>query len=487
MSCKISCKISRKIALAFLTSVAVAVAGMATEASAAGRGGGGGGRGGGGGGFHGGGGGGFHAGGGFRGGVSRGFAGRGVGHSFTGRSFSGHVTAHAATVNRGLAAHGAVSGASRPNAGVQGARTQVAAQNFHGLQNFNRTGFNRNAFGNGRGWNHWGGHFWSAGWNRWGYGWGGWAGPVFWPYLYGDIFSFAFWPYGYYDPFWAMGPDFLLASIYAPGPYYGPSYGSAGTPDVYYGATRADRQAVAQNNAAAAQSCNGLAPGVSGLPIAQIKRTVRPTGDQLANLDALNTASANANKAVAASCPDQVPLTPVARLDAAKQRLEATIQAVQIVRDPLGKFYGSLSDEQRQKFDAMGKAQGGQGSKAPEDLAALCGQEPGSVAQLPVQRIEQVVAPTAQQQDAFADLKKASETAADQLKGSCPAQIPQDPVARLDAVKARLDSMVEAMNTVRPKLAAFYDSLNDDQKVRFNTMGPPQTASGAPDQTGGNQ
>jgi hypothetical protein len=363
----------------------------------------------------------------------------------------------------------------------------VAAQNFHGLQNFNRAGFNRNAFGNGRGWNHWGGHFWGAGWNQWGYGWGGWAGPVFWPYLYGDIFSFAFWPYGYYDPFWAMGPDFLLASIYAPGPYYGPGYRSAGTPDVYYGATRADRQAVAQNNAAAAQSCSGLAPGVSDLPIAQIKKTVRPTGDQLANLDALNAASANANKAVAASCPEQVPLTPVARLDAAQRRLEATIQAVQIVRDPLGKFYGSLSDEQRQKFDAMGKAQGGQGSNAPEDLAALCGQEPGSVAQLPVQRIEQVVTPTAQQQDAFADLKKASETAADQLKTSCPAQIPQDPVARLDAVKARLDAMVEAMNTVRPKLAAFYDSLNDDQKAKFNTMGPPQTASSAPEQATGNQ
>jgi hypothetical protein len=373
-----------------------------------------------------------------------------------------------------------------PNA--QAARARVTAQNFHGLQNFNRAGFNRNAFGNGRGWNHWGGHFWGAGWNQWGYGWGGWAGPVFWPYLYGDIFSFAFWPYGYYDPFWAMGPDFLLSSIYAPGPSYGPGYsGNAGSPDVYYGSSRTDRQVAAQNNAAAAQSCGGLAPGVNDLPIAQIKRTLRPTGEQAADLDALIAAMAQANKTVAASCPNQVPLTPVARLDAAKDRITATIQALQIVRDPLGKFYDSLSDEQRQKFDAMGKAQGGQGSAPPEDLAALCGQEPGGVAQLPVRRIEQVVAPTTQQQDAFADLKKASQDAAEQLKASCPSQIPQTPVARIDAIKTRLDAMVEAMNTVRPKLAAFYDALNDDQKAKFNTMGPPQTASSAPEQTSGNQ
>ena len=89
---------------------------------------------------------------------------------------------------------------------AQFAHNQFAAHNFHGLHNFNRTGFNRNAFGNGAGWHHWGGRFYGAGWNNWGNGWGGWAGPVFWPFLLGDIFSFALWPYGYYDPFWAYGP-----------------------------------------------------------------------------------------------------------------------------------------------------------------------------------------------------------------------------------------------------------------------------------------
>ena len=92
---------------------------------------------------------------------------------------------------------------------------------------------------------------------------------------------------------------------------------------------------------------------------------------------------------------------------------------------------------------------------------------------MPVQRIEQVVAPNAQQQGAFDDLKKTSEIAAEQFKASCPTQMPQTPVARLDAVRMRLNGMVDAMKTIRPKLADFYASLSDEQKARFNTVGPP--------------
>ena len=65
---------------------------------------------------------------------------------------------------------------------------------------------------------------------------------MFWPFLFGDVFSFAFWPYAYYDPFWVYGPDFLLVSIFAPGPYFGSDYGYAPDYtgylepyDVYYG------------------------------------------------------------------------------------------------------------------------------------------------------------------------------------------------------------------------------------------------------------
>lgn len=50
-----------------------------------------------------------------------------------------------------------------------------------------------------------------------------------------------------------------------------------------------------------------------------------------------------------------MPATPVARLSAVEQRLEAILVAVQMVRGPLNDFYGLLSDEQKAQFNAIGR------------------------------------------------------------------------------------------------------------------------------------
>ena len=54
--------------------------------------------------------------------------------------------------------------------------------------------------------------------------------------------------------------------------------------------------------------------------------------------------------------------------------------------------------------------------------------------------------------------------------------MPPRPVARLDAVKTRLSALVDAMKTIRPKRLAFYDSLCEEQKAKFNTMAPSSNA-----------
>jgi len=48
---------------------------------------------------------------------------------------------------------------------------------------------------------------------------------------------------------------------------------------------------------------------------------------------------------------------------------------------------------------------------------------------------------------------------------------------------------VAAMKTIRPKLADFYASLSDEQKAKFNTIGPPPKAASSPPQrqSGGQQ
>ena len=123
------------------------------------------------------------------------------------------------------------------------------------------------------------------------------------------------------------------------------------------------------------------------------------------------------------------------------------------------------------------------------DMTAACSQGAGNFIDLPVQRIEQVVQPTAQQQSAFNDLKNATQKASDQLQSSCPTAVPKSPVAQLDTVETQLTAMADAIKSVRPDLQNFYASLTDEQKAKFNTMGPPPKATSSPQQrqSGGQQ
>src|SRR5262245_41002580 len=235
------------------------------------------------------------------------------------------------------------------------------------------------------------------------------------------------------------------------------------------------------NGSELAQTCGGLAPGVTDLPIDRIEKTIQLTDEQLKALDALKAASSQASDVLKISCSSEVPMTPLGRLDTVQKRLDGMNQAMGIVRTPLDNFYNSLNEQQRQRFAALAPVASTRtsrrGSASIKDLAALCSRREESFTQLPVQRIEQVIKPRQQQQDAFDKLKTASMEAANQLQASCPAELPQAPIDRFDAVGKRLDAMTAAVKTVRPALADFYLSLTDEQKARFNTLGPPKTTS----------
>ena len=161
-----------------------------------------------------------------------------------------------------------------------------------------------------------------------------------------------------------IGP--LAATIVSPSPvsafglYFGPFHIGFGhrhrlAHHPHFVAPSPDK-ALTETNTQAVQSCGGLAPGVTNLPIEEIRQTVHPTADQEAALDDLSAASSKANDIIKSSCPTAPPLTPVGRLGAAEQRLEAMIRAAQIVRSPFERLYDSLSDEQRRQFNAMGNS-----------------------------------------------------------------------------------------------------------------------------------
>ena len=183
----------------------------------------------------------------------------------------------------------------------------------------------------------------------------------------------------------------------------------------------------------------------------------------MAALDDLRAAWSQASDIIKSACPSSMPLTPIGRLDAAEQRGDATIKALEIIRGALAKFYESLTDEQKRRFNAM---------DGSIERVATCSKQVESFG-LPAQRIEQVIQPTAQQRSTFDELEKATQNATEHLRSSCPSELPLSPVGRADTVTARLKAVADAIKSIRPALDNFYASLNDEQKARFNMMKVP--------------
>jgi hypothetical protein len=121
------------------------------------------------------------------------------------------------------------------------------------------------------------------------------------------------------------------------------------------------RARTAARAGSAGPACDVTQSELTEWPTATIEQSVRPTDQQRRYLDALQGAAAQAADTLKASCqtrPEDA-LTPPARLAAVGQRLNAMLQAVKTVRIALDDFYGSLSDEQKTAFDAIGPQQAG--------------------------------------------------------------------------------------------------------------------------------
>ena len=160
-----------------------------------------------------------------------------------------------------------------------------------------------------------------------------------------------------------------------------------------------------------------------------------------------------------------------------QQRIEAMISAVQTVQPPLEKFYGLLSDEQKARLTALGNDQ--RQARPGLDrgsLAQNCGAAQPGVMEWPTAEIDQTVRPTDAQRASLVALQNATAKAADLLKASCLTDDPLTPPARLAAVGKRLDTMLQAVKMVRSALNDFYGTLSDEQKARFEAIGPQRTA-----------
>jgi len=103
--------------------------------------------------------------------------------------------------------------------------------------------------------------------------------------------------------------------------------------------------------------------------------------------------------------------------------------------------------------------------------ADLCSGQTAGLTDWPIERIAQTVEPNDAQRAALDELKDATAKALDILKAACPTALPSTPTGRIEAMRKRLEPMLQAVRTVRPALEKFYESLNDEQKARFSALG----------------
>jgi hypothetical protein len=103
----------------------------------------------------------------------------------------------------------------------------------------------------------------------------------------------------------------------------------------------------------AAELCHVLAQRSPQWPADQIARAVRPNKDQQASLEALSQTSSQMNLMMMGSCPKKTPVTPLARFDAALDRLDAMFLSATTIVTAVDDFYRTLSDEQKAKLDTL--------------------------------------------------------------------------------------------------------------------------------------
>jgi hypothetical protein len=268
--------------------------------------------------------------------------------------------------------------------------------------------------------------------------------------------------------------------MYGPYAYGGPyAYRPYADSNGYY-AGRSARRGVSSSRYAArpsgserraAEVCSDDAAQLTDWPIERISEVVQPTDAQRPALDELRAASAKAIDMLKSGCPKDLPSIPTGRLAAMESRLQVMLAAVQTVRPALERFYQSLSDEQKARFNAIAPADNrNAAAKDQHDLTKLCDEKPLGATDLPIDRIAQVVQPTPAQRPALDELKDKSVKAAERLSTECPAYQTLTPTGRVEAMEKRLDAALGAVKTVRPALTKFYDSLSDEQKARFNSL-----------------
>ena len=274
-----------------------------------------------------------------------------------------------------------------------------------------------------------------------------------WPVLYSGLF----WADDYYE-FWPYRYDTIVEGAFSSG--YGPQFSRRSR---YGDFTLAEPMAMAR-------MCQDQALRAPDETITGIAQTVEPTEAQRGILDELRSAMTETATLLRGACPSDIPVNPIARLEVMEKQIDVMSQAFETLRPPLQKFERSLSEPQHARFVAMTARASRQAERHAN--SDICGQA-ASLTRFPTDRIAEAVRPNATQRNALIDLSAASAKAANVLDADCPREAATTPLGRLQSMTERLKAAHQAVDTMRVAAAAFYGTLGDEQKARFDRMNLP--------------
>jgi len=294
----------------------------------------------------------------------------------------------------------------------------------------------------------------------------GWVGPPGWPTAFEDLVGFTFWPDDFTPRLRGRGFDVIADTITGrfdvPRPARTATTGTAFTNDA--------------DNELSMGRCGDNANSDSNWPAVRIEQIMQLSDAEHAALENLQTTTSQSAKTIRANC-----VGPAAGA-ASPDRLRALVQTVWAVRDagismrePLKNFYDTLTVAQKNSF----VRQLPQNSPPPDPKEAgtemnkqfqACASQNVEKAERMIKEIEMRVRPNKDQAASLENLHKVSGDMAKLLIASCAQPVPADPMERLDSANDQLTAINYAATTVQIALDEFYLKLNNDQKVRFDSL-----------------
>jgi LTXXQ motif family protein len=100
-------------------------------------------------------------------------------------------------------------------------------------------------------------------------------------------------------------------------------------------------------------------------------------------------------------------------------------------------------------------------------MIGACTDQIAEMKGMPFDAVSRTIRAGENQRHALEQIRSTASTAADTLAVTCPKDIPAPLGQRLDKLGVALDAIGASLATMRPAFAAFYESLDDEQKARL--------------------